>query len=246
MFGTNGLIARLPRLPLIVGMALFTGTVLPATAMLARQVDETSSAALQEDAPLTEEQAAATPSEPDPVLPLPGLQGVPAADPGPISPVTLQPPTPTAPPQPTPLPSPTATPLRNLTMRAEIDVFSGRPNPAWDLTAEETERLLTVFGQLRERQVSAIPASLGYRGLVLQGDAVRALGYERITVRRGVVQAEGSRGTRYLGDWDREFEAQIAATAQGRVDLSSFVEMLPVPTEVPRDPRLRSRPFERP
>jgi hypothetical protein len=131
-----------------------------------------------------------------------------------------------------------------MTMRVELDVYSGRPNPSWEITAPEAELLLAALRQLPEREGGTFPASLGYRGIVLQGGAVQALGFERITVRSRVVLAEGPIGRKLFTDADRTFEGQAAATAEGRVDLSEFAKLLPSPTPVPRTPRAPSRPFE--
>jgi hypothetical protein len=130
-------------------------------------------------------------------------------------------------------------------MRVELDVYSGRPNPGWEITAEEAERLLTAMRQLPERETGRLPDSLGYRGIVLQGGAVQALGYSRITVRGRMVLAEGPLGNKLYSDSDRAFEGQVAETAQGRVDLTEFARLLPSPTPVPRNPGPPQRPFER-
>jgi hypothetical protein len=133
-----------------------------------------------------------------------------------------------------------------MTMQVVLDVYSGRPNPSWEITAEESEQLLATLRQLPERTTGDLPASLGYRGVVLQGGAVRALGFERITARGRAVLAEGAQGRRLFSDSERIFEGQAAATGQGRVDLSEFTKILPSPTPVPRAPRPPPRAFERP
>ncbi len=147
-------------------------------------------------------------------------------------------PPPTATPQLTPSPPPTFTPSvmpmatasptpRDLTMRAELDVYSGRPNPTWEISTQDANRLLTALRQLPERDTATAPASLGYRGIVLTGGAVQALGYDRLRAFGGVVVAEGPLGRKIFSDRDHEFEAGVAATAEGRVDLSPFEDYLP-------------------
>jgi hypothetical protein len=261
---------RGPRRPAVLAMGLILALIFPTTLLFARPVDELGSLRVQDEEaqpgliaePETEapsdNQSAAGAAAPDSTAAdgdspgtatLPGQAGIPAPDPGPITPPTPIP-TPAPPPSPTPSPRPvataTATPARNLTLRVDLDVYSGRPNPTWEVTPEEADRLLTALAQLPPRDSVTLPGSLGYRGLVLQGDAVRAAGYERITVRRNLVQTEGPRGTRTFSDWEREFEGKVAETAQGRVDLSPFVDVLPSPTPVPRLPGGYGHPFERP
>jgi hypothetical protein len=122
-------------------------------------------------------------------------------------------------------------------MRVDLDVYSGRPNPTWETTAEEADQLAQALRQLPEREGPEFPGSLGYRGVVLQGPAVRALGYERITALSSRVLAEGPGVRKVFTDRDRRFEWLAVATAEGRADLREFVKMLPPsPTPTPRPP----------
>lgn len=54
----------------------------------------------------------------------------------------------------------------NYGVEAELDIFSGRPNPRWMLSAEQLERLRR---QLNEPVPAAAPPplGLGYRGFVI-------------------------------------------------------------------------------
>jgi len=61
--------------------------------------------------------------------------------------------------------------------RVTIDVFSGRPNPTWEMTSEEAKRLLAMFRAVSSSKADlvsrATPPGLGYRGIVvtrLKGD----------------------------------------------------------------------------
>ena len=50
-------------------------------------------------------------------------------------------------------------------MIVELDVFSGRPNPRWELDEPHSQRLLQIQNQLQASdQVPAEPPALGYRG----------------------------------------------------------------------------------
>ena len=52
-------------------------------------------------------------------------------------------------------------------MRVELDVFSGRPNPCWELAESQGDELLQLQGQLElSRSGGAEPPALGYRGFV--------------------------------------------------------------------------------
>jgi hypothetical protein len=250
------------RRSVVVALALVVAMALPAPWIVARQADEAAAPRAQESQPEPGEQApqdsqavsettdpAAPPGEEQEEIDLPGETGIPAPDPGPVLPLPPPPPPPPPPtltPTLTPHPTVTVTPTpRDLTMRVELDVYSGRPNPAWDITSEEGEQLLATFRELPARATGTLPGSLGYRGVILQGGGVRAAGYERITIRNRVVLAEGPLGNKLFSDSDRAFEGQAAATGQGKVDLSEFTRLLPSPTPVPREFRPPPRPFER-
>jgi hypothetical protein len=107
-------------------------------------------------------------------------------------------------------------------MRAQMDVFSGRPNPSWDLSPQEADQTRAILARLPERQPVIRSDNLGYRGVILQGDAIRDLGYTRISVGGGVAVAEGSQGTRYFSDSDRSLERQVFTTARGRIDATDY------------------------
>ncbi len=47
----------------------------------------------------------------------------------------------------------------------ELDAFSGRPNPRWQINEHDREELLRLQGQLTEtNEVPIVPPGLGYRG----------------------------------------------------------------------------------
>lgn len=52
-------------------------------------------------------------------------------------------------------------------MRVELDIFSGRPNPSWELTNEEASHLATRLAGLPTAAPEFAPPALGYRGLVI-------------------------------------------------------------------------------
>src|SRR5688572_16669026 len=51
-----------------------------------------------------------------------------------------------------------------------LDVFSGRPNPRWQLSADEAEDLENHLGGLPQTNPAEIPAPLGYRGFRIQAE----------------------------------------------------------------------------
>jgi hypothetical protein len=104
-------------------------------------------------------------------------------------------------------------------MYAEFDLFSGRPNPRWELTAEEDRELRKRLSALPEATQGAISESLGYRGIVVTAPNGAKTGIVRITISAGVVLVEKPDGTRqYFADRDRALERWVFETSRGRVD----------------------------
>jgi len=72
-------------------------------------------------------------------------------------------------------------------MRVEIDIFSGRPNPAWELTEAERTELERRMASLRPSPRLPIDFPLGYRGFLVH-DPGRTEGLPgQIRVWRGTV-----------------------------------------------------------
>ena len=68
-------------------------------------------------------------------------------------------------------------------MLVELDVFSGRPNPRWELDEPSLRQLRQLEGRLTtSREAAPEPPGLGYRGFVYS-DASR-----RVRAYRGYVQ----------------------------------------------------------
>ncbi|MBF6213693.1 hypothetical protein IU433_28400 [Nocardia puris] len=51
----------------------------------------------------------------------------------------------------------------------ELDLFSGRPNPAWTLTAPQARELARLLDDLPPTDRRADPPGLGYRGFAVTG-----------------------------------------------------------------------------
>ena len=107
-------------------------------------------------------------------------------------------------------------------MQVEIDVYSGRPNPVWELDAVQSAELAAKLQALPAAGAGALPDGLGYRGLRLRpqtsGTAVPAaaglieIGAGRVHMTR----ADGT--TRQLADPGRALERWLIDTARGRID----------------------------
>lgn len=122
-----------------------------------------------------------------------------------------------------------APPTEVSTIRVEIDLFSGRSNPVWDLAEAEVSQLKARLDSLPASAPAALPDRLGYRGLRAgslpsqrgAGELPSANPITAIEVGGGVIKATRRDGTAiYLKDTGRSVECWLLAVAQGRVDES--------------------------
>ncbi len=112
------------------------------------------------------------------------------------------------------------------TMQVEIDLFSGRPNPVWDLTAAEVPALRARLEALPAAAPATLPDRLGYRGL-RAGPLEVEPGVEEpgsanpiiaVEVGGGVINATRRDGTAVsLMDPRQSVECWLLTVAQGRV-----------------------------
>src|SRR5262245_24461262 len=105
-------------------------------------------------------------------------------------------------------------------MRVEVDVFSGRPNPVWDLTPDEADAVRRILAALPAAPEVAASGydGLGYRGFrVEDSESDRTLTGWRDTVvaRQDVVAA-------VKVDARRELERFLLRTAQTRLDAALY------------------------
>jgi hypothetical protein len=104
-------------------------------------------------------------------------------------------------------------------MRVEFDVFSGRPNPSWELTVGESGELIKRLKILPAAKADKIRDGLGYRGIVIIVLDDEVVGFATLVVSAGVVLTRDSGGSeRLLADRGRTLERWLLGTARGRVD----------------------------
>jgi len=72
-------------------------------------------------------------------------------------------------------------------VRVELDMFSGRENPSWTLTADQARELVGLLSELPLCQQAAEPPALGYRGFKLTSPPALTDLPERVRVYRGIV-----------------------------------------------------------
>lgn len=101
-------------------------------------------------------------------------------------------------------------------IRIELDMFSGRPNPVWTLTAAEAAELEAMTASL---PVVAAPAppfdGLGYRGIVARNPADS--GWSLVAF-RDTVRIRTLEGSEVRADPDARVERWLLGTAGDAVD----------------------------
>ena len=109
-----------------------------------------------------------------------------------------------------------------------LDVFSGTPNPNWELSPQLQSEFLRKISELGTiEKVQKHNNGLGYRGLIVQEKVNHGKKERRFEVNNGTIQVfENNESTHILNDQNREVEKWLITTAPNSVDqdLLSFVK----------------------
>jgi hypothetical protein len=109
--------------------------------------------------------------------------------------------------------------LGGASLQVELDAFSGRPNPRWELTGADAAEFAK---RLRELQPLQRPADifegLGYRGFIIRADREPVNGYEEVRLYRGIVMAKRGNQQDAFNDANRALERWLFDSARGHVD----------------------------
>ncbi|MBB5159108.1 hypothetical protein [Saccharopolyspora phatthalungensis] len=98
-------------------------------------------------------------------------------------------------------------------MRVELDIFSGRPNPAWEATPEEEAAIRAQVALLTDRSGTELSDRLGYRGFVVTDEPHG----RTIRVQGPVVEVRAASGWTGWADPGRSFESTLAAIARSHI-----------------------------
>ncbi len=104
-------------------------------------------------------------------------------------------------------------------MNVEVDVFSGRSNPSWNLTAHEAKEFVDLFQVLPEYQgEGSVRDGLGYRGLIVTQLGDRMGKYNEIVISYGIVVARGNEESKQFIDQNRRLEKWLFQTGREKLD----------------------------
>jgi hypothetical protein len=100
-------------------------------------------------------------------------------------------------------------------MQVELDAFSGRPNPVWELRGGSAEKILERLRKLQPApQSSSDEAGLGYRGFVLRPNGGSLNGYDEIRIIHGRVFARHAGRSLVLSDNQGTLEQMLLESAK--------------------------------
>jgi hypothetical protein len=111
--------------------------------------------------------------------------------------------------------------LESTLLTVELDVFSGQPNPRWELTDDQASEFVTILRRLPTTQASqasqASPEGLGYRGFVLRPGNKSGESFDEIRVYRGLAVTRHVGRADVFSDRERLLERWLAGSARGHV-----------------------------
>lgn len=111
-------------------------------------------------------------------------------------------------------------------MQVELDAFSGRPNPYWDLTPQEANEFVRLFqALLPSKEEGSIKEGLGYRGLIVTNYTKNIEGYNKIVISNGVVIASKNKHSKQFTDQKRQLERWLFQTGKGRIDNELYIQI---------------------
>ncbi len=104
-------------------------------------------------------------------------------------------------------------------MQVEVDMFSGRPNPHWELTVPESQEFARRFQSLSAHKGEGfVNEGLGYRGLIVRESGEEVEGDRDIVIYQGLVVAKRQDKSQQFTDQNRALEKWLIQTGEGRLD----------------------------
>jgi hypothetical protein len=106
-------------------------------------------------------------------------------------------------------------------VQVELDIFSGMPNPVWNLSDESAQSFLRQLDALQRTRPTKLSAPLGYRGFVVQ--VTRASDTQQsIRIQNGSVQILAPKSTFYASDSGRNLERWLLETGKPHLEPEIF------------------------
>jgi hypothetical protein len=111
-------------------------------------------------------------------------------------------------------------------MQVEVDVFSGRPNPQWNLTSQEADEFVALFRTLPQQpKAGTVSEGLGYRGLIVTKPGESIEGYNEILISNQIVVARQNSQSKQFVDRDRRLERWLFQTGVDQLDPTLYQQL---------------------
>jgi len=108
--------------------------------------------------------------------------------------------------------------MQQVSLQVELDIFSGRPNPVWELTAPQATEFMARFQMLQSIEKPPSGANgLGYRGFVVRPAAGVLNGFDEVRVYRGVAVAREGNRAKAFTDPERVLERQLLSSSRDHI-----------------------------
>lgn len=100
-----------------------------------------------------------------------------------------------------------------------MDIFSGRENPFWNLSINESEAFMQKFISLPEGNENvSVEGGLGYRGIIITGDLLKDRCIDAVRVFRGLAKAGSGGKVQNFSDPGRSLELWLIETGVNNID----------------------------
>lgn len=115
-------------------------------------------------------------------------------------------------------------------MHVELDIFSGRPNPSWELTPADSTIFLQQLRALPQTVAGQAEEGLGYRGLVVtETGGVLIDSFATIVVSGGLVVGQRPQGGAQTWlDTGRSLERWLARTGKPHLDPDIYAQVVQI------------------
>lgn len=109
-------------------------------------------------------------------------------------------------------------------VEAELDIFSGNPNPVWILSGADGVHFLKKLAMLPRASAKELHDNLGYRGFIVK--VINETEESLIRIQNGTVQLSQNGTNVYYSDQDRHLERWLLNSGKStlRSDLFEIVE----------------------
>lgn len=108
-------------------------------------------------------------------------------------------------------------------IQVKVDVYSGRPNPRWNLSTQQAEEFIRKIRALPKRERDgALNDGLGYRGLKVTGSELHQEGYNEIVISNRIVALLEENRSRQFTDQNRALERWLLQTGKGKIEAKLY------------------------